>query len=631
MIQNGEILDGMYQIIKEIGSGGTGIIYLAEHLRLCKKVVVKKIKDHFVGQVNERAEVDILKRLHHTCLPQVYDFLVLNNSVYTVMEYIEGRDLQYYLDNGYQFSEPLLYNWLLQLCEVLEYLHTQTPQILHSDIKPSNLMITKDSHIYLIDFNISLDGENSKDVKGVSNWYAAPEQYERAQEILNGKPLTRKLDERMDIYSLGATFYRMMTGCLPNVDGHMSDIMQLDIPYTDGMKSIVSRMMKRSPEARFQNARAVRKRLLDVARMDPIYKRNTYVQVGSFFVWIVAVIVGVLFIYYGSWQNTIEKWNESYQDLYVSVSVQDEIEIVSKATAILNNFAYRNFLSKNEDKKAQVLYILGESYFRQEMYHEASEYYKEAWELTPNHENYARDYIIALVRNGNNTTARQILESSQGSCNLTEAERLLIIAEIAWNDKDEDMAIANIKKLVELPASKLEKDTLQKAYILVASIYETKNDYLEAWNMLQQALKVEKSQDVLRYMGRLSANIAYKESKKITRNFYLYQALDCYEELNQMANPTYNDKMNLALVTRGLEDYEKSNLILSEMLLEYPEKYQIPMWMCYNYLDMGNDKEIVRELEYRYKDCKYKYDKSGVSDSDMENLMELIRRGRSNP
>ena len=124
MIQSGMVLDGIYRIIQEIGQGGTGIIYLAEHLRLHKKVVVKKIKDHFVGQVNGRAEVDILKRLHHSYLPQVYDFLVIGDSIYTVMEYIEGRDLQYYLDGKYTFPEESIRKWLLQLAQVLGYLHS---------------------------------------------------------------------------------------------------------------------------------------------------------------------------------------------------------------------------------------------------------------------------------------------------------------------------------------------------------------------------------------------------------------------------------------------------------------------------------------------------------------------------
>ena len=87
MIQSGDVLAGQYQILNEIGSGGTGIIYLAMHLHLRKKVVVKKIKDHFVGQVNARAEVDILKNLHYTNLPQVYDFLVIDSSINTGINY----------------------------------------------------------------------------------------------------------------------------------------------------------------------------------------------------------------------------------------------------------------------------------------------------------------------------------------------------------------------------------------------------------------------------------------------------------------------------------------------------------------------------------------------------------------
>ena len=90
MIERGTVLSGIYRIDREIGQGGTGVIYLAEHLRLHKRVVVKKIKDHFVGQVNGRAEVDILKNLRHFCLPQVYDFLVIDNSVYTSREILKS-------------------------------------------------------------------------------------------------------------------------------------------------------------------------------------------------------------------------------------------------------------------------------------------------------------------------------------------------------------------------------------------------------------------------------------------------------------------------------------------------------------------------------------------------------------
>ena len=119
----GEVLSGLYQVVDEIGKGGAGIIYRAYHLNLHKYVVVKKIKDNFVGVLNARGEVDILKSLHHTCLPQVYDFLQIGNDIYTVMDYIEGHDLKYYIDGGYRFEEAALWSWLAQLTDVLEYLH----------------------------------------------------------------------------------------------------------------------------------------------------------------------------------------------------------------------------------------------------------------------------------------------------------------------------------------------------------------------------------------------------------------------------------------------------------------------------------------------------------------------------
>ena len=97
MLQNGEILGGMYQVIGEIGKGGSGIIYLGYHLRLQKQIVIKKIKDINVGQINTRIEADILKKLHHRYLPQVYDFLEMQDGIYTIIDYIPGHDLSYYL------------------------------------------------------------------------------------------------------------------------------------------------------------------------------------------------------------------------------------------------------------------------------------------------------------------------------------------------------------------------------------------------------------------------------------------------------------------------------------------------------------------------------------------------------
>ena len=114
-------------------------------------------------------------------LPNIMDADVYKRQeVYTVMEYIDGYDLQYYQKQGYQFSEEQFILWLRQLCEVLEYLHGQNPAILHSDIKPANIMITPEGNVCLIDFNISLEEDGSEELQGLSPWFAAPEQFEKA-------------------------------------------------------------------------------------------------------------------------------------------------------------------------------------------------------------------------------------------------------------------------------------------------------------------------------------------------------------------------------------------------------------------------------------------------------------------
>lgn len=630
MIKNGDILDGMYRIIKEIGRGGTGIIYLAEHLRLQKKVVVKKIKDHFVGQINGRAEVDILKRLHHSYLPQVYDFLILETSIYTVMEYVDGQDLQQYMNQGYHFQETIVQKWLLQLCEVLEYLHTQTPSILHSDIKPSNIMITNQGNVCLIDFNISLDGEVSKDIQGVSPWFAAPEQYEKAQNIRMGYPDTIVLDTRMDIYSLGAVFYSVMTGLLPSADKEQyRDIFSMEIPYSDGIRAIVAKAIRKKVSARFQSANQMKKALLDVGRMDPLYRRYSSIQIGSIFTGLLCVIIGVLFLYYGSWRIEIEKWQLAYQDFYVAVEGEAETEIISKGTEILNSFTYKGYLNKHEEKRAEVLHVVGDSYFRQESFKEAASYYKEAWELRQEDGSYCKDYAIALVQSGQTSKARQIMESAEGLKNLSSGERLLIQAQMSGMAEDYDSALEQLEELQNLNATSADTDVYVSGYLLKASIFDEQEKYSKAVEALEEAEKLTSSKEVLRHMGQSAVKASSSSSRMVNQNAYLQKAYDCYQSLNGSSNPSYEDQLNLALVERAMGKYEESNTTLKSMNQIYEGDYKIPMWMCYNYLDLAKKQKsyskYLTELLFRFEDGSHLYKASGQTNPDMEELTRIMK------
>ena len=184
MLKAGDIPGGIYEITENIGSGGGGIVFRANHLRMQKPVALKLIKDDVKGILENRAEVDILKNLKNDYLPQVLDFVEDNGDVYTVMEFIEGKDLKSLVMSGRQFDEKSVTKYALQLCSAVEYLHSQTPPIIHSDIKPANIMLTPEDKICLIDFNISSisDGSGAYSVGG-SRGFAAPEQFRKVIDV----------------------------------------------------------------------------------------------------------------------------------------------------------------------------------------------------------------------------------------------------------------------------------------------------------------------------------------------------------------------------------------------------------------------------------------------------------------
>ena len=181
---------GVYELGKQIGAGGGGVVYLGEHVRLKKKIILKADKRSLRTKEEKlRREVDILKNLSHTYIPQVYDFVPEDGVVYTVMDYIEGESLDKLLARGQLPSQPQMIGWACQLLEALDYLHNQSPHgILHGDIKPANIMLRPNGDVCLIDFNIALAlGEDGAVKVGFSRGYASPEHY-GADYISRSKP-----------------------------------------------------------------------------------------------------------------------------------------------------------------------------------------------------------------------------------------------------------------------------------------------------------------------------------------------------------------------------------------------------------------------------------------------------------
>lgn len=290
------IIASTYQVIREIGSGGGGVVYLATHLRLGKFVVLKADKRSLTQKPEAlRREVDALKNLSHTYIPQVYDFIEENGVVYTVMDYVEGESLDKLLKRGSTFPQATVVQWACQLLEALNYIHTRPPHgILHGDIKPANVMLTPQGDIRLIDFNIALAlGEKGAVRVGFSQGYASPEHYgidyaeiaqtqrmvgvetvvtAQAETVITGNvtfvpptdgshksnrsaeasPSTL-LDVRSDIYSLGATLYHLLTGVRPAREA-AKVIPISDFNISPAVAAIIEKAMQPCPDDRYQTA-----------------------------------------------------------------------------------------------------------------------------------------------------------------------------------------------------------------------------------------------------------------------------------------------------------------------------------------------------------------------------------------
>ena len=626
MLQNGEILSGMYQVIRELGTGGTGIVYLGYHMRLQKQIVIKKIKENVAGRVNVRAEADILKKLHHTYLPQVYDFFESYNGIYTVMDYIPGQDLQYYLDHNYTFPEQTLCLWLNQMCDVLEYLHSRDPQILHSDIKPGNIMITPEGNICLIDFNISLDGEAVTEIQGLSRHYAAPEQFQCAMDKLYGRKNHIKVDERMDIYSTGAVFYRLMTGYMPDAEtGIPSSILSLDIPYNEGMKVIVDKAVRRDVRQRFQSAAQMRQALEKMKKLSPRYKRLNVLEILSGSGWGIMFLLGILLIYKGTGIYQKECWEKFYEQFYIAAEQQNNSEILKQGMDMLNDHAVGNYLKKHPEEKAKILHTIGDTYYQQEQYADAVEYYEEALKENGQESGYLRDYMMALARDGQYVNI-ELLQEEYPQINIEETETIFVEAEAAYSQGDETLALSKCKEAAEKSG---DSELKSRIYELEAEIYAGQNEVERAAQAAVKAAENDPSVNILRMAGAMTFTAGSQTENADKKSKWYQKALEYYEILCRKSNVSYEDQLNEAITMRALGKYADSIYVLKQMEESYPEDYKIRMWICYDYVDMASVKgysSVSSELKFAYSSCKYLYQKSGEQDDNMESLISLMNQ-----
>jgi len=248
-----------YKILKKLGEGGMGEVYLAEDTKLKRKTAIKLLPPHLTKNKESRErferEAQAAAALNHPNIVTVHEIGEFEDQVFIVMEYVEGETLQELIIDNRQLSIDNCVNIAIQICEGLEKAHQA--DIIHRDIKPGNIIIDKDNRVKILDFGLAkLKGVSqlTKETSTIGTiHYMSPEQV-RGEEV----------DHRSDIWSLGVILYEMVLGELPfNGEYEQAIMYSIVNEYPESiivqrpgihfkLERIIKKAMAKEPIERFQ-------------------------------------------------------------------------------------------------------------------------------------------------------------------------------------------------------------------------------------------------------------------------------------------------------------------------------------------------------------------------------------------
>lgn len=676
MLATGVCLNHTYTLMEQIGSGSSGIVYKAYHENLQKYVVLKQIKNAVKGMLNSRTEADILKNLRNSYLPQVYDFLEVDGEVFTVIDYIEGESLDKALEREGRFSQKEVLKWARQLAEALACLHSQTPPVIHSDIKPSNIMLTPQRNICLIDFNVSLAfTQDRRSATGLSHGYAPPEQYpdydwyctkSGTNPISSGSPTTKStqqmfgqgIDERSDIYSLGATLYHLLTGTSPG--GRFEEIVPLSAYagyISEGLIHIVEKMMSLEPAGRYANGSEVWRALQEIRELDSTYKRwhrrrrLRLAVLGVLYAAGVALIAGGLvklrqerLVWYNAMleqaQTLIEAGDYDEAGNYITAAIDKvpgrvdayEAEVrrlyeigdyeacADYGISAMHSGNYRIHGRSDEQKLGDMYYILGNAYYELEQYDNALSSLQQALEYDDANSVYYRDLGIVYAKTGNVDKAGEILARaselgfSQDSINMLEGE-------IAYTDDRLEEAVTLFKEALSLTDS---DDVRYRCVIFCSSAYEKLGEsyYGEEIAFLQEWQGTPGSRGYLRITEKLAE--AYANGGDYENSLAMFL------ELKEQGYVTLQLLENIAVLYQQTDRLDEAEQTLLAMAEQYPNRYESYKRLAFLEADRqqgleNSERDYGRTKEY-YEKALSLYEEMGEYDAEMDQLANMIRQ-----
>ncbi len=317
MTQIGSIIDGKYRVIDQIGEGGMSVVWLVTDSRLNKQWAIKEIKKNARTETHKvivdslRAEANLMKGLDHPALPRIVDIIEDGDSLYVVMDFIQGDDLLSVLKSHRRvITEADVVDWGIQLCDALSYLHSKG--IVYRDMKPGNVMLMNDGTVKIIDFGIAREYSPDKEDDTMplgTRGYASPEAFKRGVQTT---PVS-------DIYSLGVTLFHLVTGHGPMeyVDQPtLPPIRMINPALSEGLEYVIIKATQWAPADRYQSCMEMRYDLENLGKLTKDHRRKLERTMRLFKVsaiaGVVCLVLGVGFLIAG---NIVR--NNSYDELLV--------------------------------------------------------------------------------------------------------------------------------------------------------------------------------------------------------------------------------------------------------------------------------------------------------------------------
>lgn len=678
----GKVLAKRYTIVEKLGHGGYGDVYRAFDANLQLDVVVKKLKDLRKSENGGREEVDVLKQLHQENLPAVFDFFVEDGQAYTVMSLIPGQDLEEVREKYTRFNQKQVLYWAKQLARALAYLHTRKPSIIHSDIKPSNIMLKPDGDVCLIDFNISLaiTGDYSY-ASGTSKGFSPPEQYpdlgfylektgaqlynteydDRTSQAVTimRKTIGSGIDERSDIYSLGATLYTLITGEKPSSHyWNNGSILDKNISISPGFAHIIDKMMQLDPDDRYQNGVELLDALDNIIELDDRFielkrKRRGHRAI-TFLMFATSACLMVsgyfirkreLDIEYNSVINEIrdnigngdydidslldeaqsilpkriDAYEAKVESLYKSGNYN---ECISYGTDAIDSPKYDVITKDDKDSLGNMFYIVGNAYYENEDYSSAIANFQKAIEYNATNPLFYRDISISEAKNGNTEDAITYLNYAVDH-GLEEDSIQMAKGEIEFSKSNYDLAIESFERAFELST-----DDSVKRRDMVLEI----NTYKKMGNeSLDKAIEFMKNREG--EFGDSSPYLIESMADMYARKGDYQNAATYLAKLKNMGDISLRTYSNIAIVYQNIGDMTNAKKYLNEMIDAYPNEYE--SYMRYAMFEADEQSRLPNESRNYSDFAKYYnkavelYQNAKADDVEMKKLSSMAEQLKS--